>query len=419
MTINDLMARGGALNDLQLLNEKLKRPKTTNVLHKRSFGMMKAITPAAGGFTQIVQMELETDFNMVRIGIPNLHSATVAGVKVQVAVVDQWVSGGWYLAPTPSGGTWVDVTFNGAATGTLAARISAQNASITYTDLIPLKSIARIDAGGVRPLLAVKIQYPDGAVVTGPANDFYQWRAFTNTYGRQMRVSSQSVLGIDTPASYTTTTAIDTNACIPVIEYHTLNAGRQVMLLGDSTVEGTGATQRAWGAVQRVTTSLSTPDNPIEYYNLGMHGQGANTFMAAYDAFQPTVKATAIFAAPLSVNDIAVGGMNYLAYNAARAAIDKLVNSTADVFILGTLPFNPAFRDVGANDSKRIDFNQYLASLRMFTFVEDYVEEFSGVVDGDGQMQIKAGLTSDGVHPNEAGYEVLKLVVKPYVEMIK
>lgn len=419
MTINDLMARGGALNDVQLLNEKLKRPKTTNVLTKRSFGMMKAITPAAGGFTQIVQMELETDFSMVRIGLPNLHSAAVAGVKVQVAVVNQWISGNWYLAPNPSGGTWIDVTFNGAATGTLAARISAQNASITYTDLIPLKSIARVDSGGVRPLLAVKIQYPDGAVVTGPANDFYQWRAFTNTYGRLMRVSGQSVLGIDTPASYTTTATIDTNACVPVVEYHTHNAGRQVMLLGDSTVEGTGGTQRAWGAVQRVTTSLSTPDNPIEYYNLGMHGQGANTFMAAYDAFQPTVKATAIFAAPLSVNDIAVGGMNYLAYNAARAAIDKLVDSKADVFILGALPCNPAFRDVGANDSKRIDFNWYLAQLRMFTFVEGYVEEFSGVVDGDGQMQIKAGLTADNVHPNEAGYEVLKLVVKPYVEMVK
>ena len=94
MTINDLMARGGALNDVQLLNEKLKRPKTTNVLTKRSFGMMKTVTPAAGGFTQIVQMELETDFNMVRIGIPNLHSAAVSGVKVQVAVVNQWVSGG-------------------------------------------------------------------------------------------------------------------------------------------------------------------------------------------------------------------------------------------------------------------------------------------------------------------------------------
>ena len=419
MTINDLMARGGALNDVQLLNEKLKRPKTTNVLTKRSFGMMKTVTPAAGGFTQIVQMELETDFNMVRIGIPNLHSATVAGVKVQVAVVNQWISGNWYLAPTPSGGSWIDVTFNGAATGTLAARISAQNASVTYTDLIPLKSIARVDAGGVRPILAVKIQYPDGAVVTGPANDFYQWRAFTNTYGRLMRVSSQSVLGIDTPASYTTTATVDTNACIPVVEYHTLNAGRQVMLLGDSTVEGTGGTQRAWGAVQRVTTSLSTKEAPIEYYNLGMHGQGANTFMAAYDAFQPTVKASAIFAAPLSVNDIAVGGMNYLAYNAARSALEKLTNSTADVFILGTLPFNPAFRNVGANDVKRVNFNEYLANLSQFTFVEGYVGELSGVPDGNGQMQIKAGLTSDNVHPNEAGYEVLKLVVKPYVEMIK
>lgn len=418
MTINDLMARGGALNDVQMqVLKRAKVAKKTNIFTKRSFGRYKTVTPAAGGFTCIVQMELETHHSMVRIGIPNLHTAAISGVKVQVSVANGWVGGHWQLPTTPSGGAWQDVTFNGAASGSLAARLDANNASITYTDLIRLNSIPRTD-GGSRPIIAVKIQFPDAAVITAPTNDFYGWRAFTNT-GRQMRVTNQSVLGIDTPASYTNTASVDVNTCVPIVEYRGKVSGRQIMLLGDSTVEGTGGSQRAFGAVQRAATEVSTVDNPIEYYNFGLHGLGASSYLVGLTSFQPIVKASAIFATPLSVNDIAVGGMNYLAYNALNSTIKALMEQPGvDITVLGTLPFNAAFRNVGAADVRRREFNEMLATYKSFTYADGYVEAFSGDLDANGQTTIRTGLSSDNVHPNEAGYEVLKHVIKPYVEAL-
>lgn len=415
-TLNDIQASGGALNDQQVM-ELVAGSKFTNILTKRSFGRMKVVTPAAGGFTCTTQFEVEAPFGAVRIGIPNLHTAAIAGVKVQVAVGNAWAGAGhWELPTTPAGGTWINVTFNGAASGSLAARIDANNASITYTDLIPLRSLVRADGG--RPILAVRIQYPDGAIVTCPGNDFYGWRTFT-TSGRPMRASSQGVLGIDTPANYTTTTSVDTNVCVPVVEYHTDAPGRQVMLLGDSTVEGSGASSaRAWGAVQRAITEVSTQDKPIEYYNMALHGGGNGAFVPGLNYAFPVVRPSVIFAAPLSVNDIAVGGMNYLAWNGWKNAMDNIVDKKVETYIMGTLPFNAAFRDVNANDVHRRDLNAFMSKMLNVTYVEGYVEAFSGPLDGDGQTTIISGLSGDNVHPNDVGYTALKETVKPYVEAL-
>lgn len=389
----------------------------TNVLTNRKFGLYKAYAPA-GDFTNQTIMELETEFYAVRIGIPNITAGEIAGVKVMVAVGNDFTGAQWQTYPDLPGGTWT-----APRTVTLQPRIASNVASITYTDLIVLKSIPRVD-GGTRPIIGIRIEFPAGTTVTVPSQDFYGWRALQefSPFTRPMRVSSQAVLGVTTPASYTTTASVDTNCCVPTIEYYTVKPGKQMMFVGDSTVEGSGGNTRAWGAFQRAAASISTPENPIEYYNCGLHGIGSATYQLTIEAHAPDVLPTHLFYYPLTVNDIPViGGINDSTYtqvyqgiaNAlAKAKAQKIIPRIA---LFGCLPYNAAFKDSGANDSKRRDLNTWFTTFGGVEFIDGYAEAIAGP-EVNGQTTIASGLTNDNVHPNDAGYETLMGVVAPFMQ---
>nr|WP_314585531.1 hypothetical protein [uncultured Pseudomonas sp.]BDD46424.1 hypothetical protein 9 [Moraxellaceae bacterium] len=50
--------------------------------------------------------------------------------------------------------------------------------------------------------------------------------------------------------------------------------------------------------------------------------------------------------------------------------------------------------------------------------IKGYAAALTGTRDAAGQDQIKDGLTGDGVHPNDAGHDALKAVVKPYFQRL-
>lgn len=396
---------------------------TTNVLTNRKFGRYKLFTPAdtALPFTTQSLHELETEFYAVRIAIPNLAAVAIPGVKVMVSVGTDFEGGHWATFPNPLGGTW-----SASQTIELAAQVDANVASMNYTDLFVLKSIPRTD-GGTRPMIGIRIEFPAGVQITCPYNDFYGWRAMAEFARdtRPMRASSQQVAGVTTPANYTTTASVDTNTCIPTIEYYTVKSGKQLMFVGDSTVEGSGGTVRAYGSFQRSAMYVSTPENPVEYYNCGLHGLGSAVYQKTIEAHAPDVLPTHLFYYPLSVNDIPVtGGMNDatyansyngLAYALAEAKSQKVI---PQIVIFGCLPYNTTFKNSGAADSKRVDFNTWLSTFTGVYFLDGYSEVLNGTVVG-GQITIAEGKTTDGVHPNDAGFEDLRnQVVAPFIQAL-
>lgn len=414
-----------ALSELAVAMKTDLTAARSNLLTKNMFGLQKTYTPGtASAWTFCNTMEMETDFVGVQIGIHNIHTAAIPNVRVSVAVGDNFSNGtgaNWLNDPTPTNGTgWHDCTFNGATTGTLAARVAANVSSITWFDFTGIQSILRAGGmnGTLRPILAVKIEFPSGAVLTVPYNDIYGWRT-DGLVHRPLRVSSQAVAGVTTPSAFTTTSSVDTNVVVPVVRYLTKKAGRQVMMAGDSTTEGTGGECRAMGATQIACLGLSTPNDPVEYFNCGMHGTSPNDFGVGALTHLPVVKPHVFFYQPYSINNTPAGGLTQGVLETDYTYLGRVIQAALAIntkmYLFQGLPCNPAFRNTGAGDSKRRDLNTLLASMTQVKVVVDYTLPMTGAVDANGQTNLPSGVSDDDAHPNTATYTLMAAKVSPYI----
>lgn len=409
----------------------------SNWLVKGMFGKMKTFTgnPNANPvvtnspMTFICVMEVETSaFIGVRIRVPNLDTAAIAGVKVAVQVGSNFpgnTDAHYYLTPDlPDNTGWIPCTFNGAASGILEPRLAAEAHSLTAFDFTPLKSVARV--GGrestTRAVVAVKIEYPAGAVLTGPINDVWSWRVdVAGQKHRPLRCGKMAVAGITTPSSFTIGGVSDENVVVPVVEYLSVNAGYQEMHVGDSTTEGTNGEVRGFGACAIATLAASTPERPFEYFNCGMHGMAPPVYGPAALAHLDFVRPHVLFYQPYSINNTPTGGMSaaveaedwnwtmQVIRAARRAGIPR-------IHLLEGLPVDPGFRNTGAGDQKRRDLNTLLAKFSGgATVVQGYAAPMTGTVNASGQTTLPAGASADSAHPNATKYGEMADKVAPYV----
>lgn len=388
----------------------------TNTLTCNLFGRFTAYNPAAA-YTVNVQMELMSGFLGVRIGIPNISANTVPGVKCAVSAGTGFNASAAAVDVVPAGGSLVNVTFGGAASVTLPARVSADVPSYTYSDLIPLKSLARSD-GGTLPTVTIRVEYPSGSDISVPQNGSYNWRGTTSK--RQMRSSTQAVLGVTTPSAYTSNTCADLFTMIPAVQYITLNAGQQGLSSGDSVEEGYGTGQYSLGAVGRACLLLSTPTNPIEHFNAGQSGQAPLVYSQCISAYTPQINPTFVIYSPYSINDVPAGGMTATSYanlytGLNRVLAAKLTSSQpSKLLLLEALPCNANFRATGAGDQLRRDLNTWMTTLTGTTCITGYASAYNGTAgqDANGQTLVQANLTIDGAHGSELGYDTLAIPVK-------
>ena len=387
----------------------------TNILTKGLFGRYNSFTTSSDWTTNIV-MELESDFTALRIGIPNALPTQVNGIRVSVGVLAASVPQAWLVDINPTGG-WIDATFNGASSLNAPARIAADRYSLPLTDWLNIRSIPRTD-GGIRPLIIMRIEYPNGSLPSVPYLGTSNWRQ--PTAPRVMKTSVQTVLGVTNKAAYTQTTNTEGSVVVPVVQYISKKKGRQGFISGDSTKEGVGGNPNGYGAVQMASYELSTPDNPIEYFNAGLHAQGPAVYSKRLADMGSFVKPTFVTYSPYSVNDVAVGGLTNDQIGRIYTSLADFMNEmrnhpNATLILTEPLPNNPAFRDTGAGDQKRRDLIADLATFDVIV-AEGYAAAFSGAQDADGQTLIATGLSSDNVHPNLAGYQALAQIIKPIVE---
>lgn len=386
----------------------------TNVLTKCLFGRYNTYNTSTNWTTNTV-MELEAEFTSLRIAIPNASASIIENVKVSVGVVAANVPQAWLVGIQPTG-DWIDATLNGSTTFILQPRIAAERVSLAVSDELPVRSVPRTD-GGTRPLIIVRVEYPLGSLPSVPYLGTSNWRQATSP--RIMKTSVQNVLGVTDKASFTQTTNTEGGVAVPIVQYFTKKKGRQLLISADSTGEGVGSTPTGYGAVQIAAYTNSTPDNPIEYFNAGLHAQGPEVYSKRLSDVGAFVKPTIVLYSPYSINDVSVGGMTdaqlgRVYTNLARMIAEMRNYTTSSLVLLEPLPVNPAFRDTGAGDQKRRDL---IVDLNTFDIpvVEGYAAAFSGDQDVDGQTLIKSGSTTDDVHPNITGYTELSTLVVPYI----
>lgn len=270
-------------------------------------------------------------------------------------------------------------------------------------------------------MLKVRIEYPNGSVVTVPYLGSFYWR--TSQSPRLIRASTQAVLGVTTKAAFTQTSIVsssgDDRLCVPVIHYVTPKEGVQVMACGDSIPQGVGSTVRDLSYVARACYDLSTPDAPIVYFNSCLHAQTPDVYSRHLETLVPVVMPGVLFYSPYSVNDVASGtGLADDALARLKGSLSRVMSSIRSAiikpvfFLLEAFPVNDGFRSYGANDSKRIALNTtFYPSVTGAEVMTGTAAAVSGVTSPAGQVQLAAALVaSDQGHLNDAGHDT----VKPY-----
>ncbi len=413
-----------------------RRTLMSRCLTGRSHAVAMASTVFTGtglavGLTQHQRHALATHFDSVRIGIPNMHTATVAGVKVAFGVSSSLgtysaapaansSSGTSSASPAPTEtvssalGVWRAATFGGQSSGTLAAAVDATNnyPSYTWTDWCQVASVDRSD-GGTYPVLDLRIFIPvAGAQVslgyTGASDTAYAifGRDDLFTGGRVCRSWNQDVDGVTTPANFTTATTTPT--LIPIIlQFTSRTTGRTLMVIADSIGEAsTGPTYLLNGFALKAALASSVP---TEVCAQGFGGatsiQATNRAFGVIDEVRPSH----ILGTAASVNNFGTT-LGQRVVNESAGTIGTLASLaqrwSSRLGIYGFLPVTDAAKAYGATDSFRQTANA-LVPTRATAYAATHVDLVT-VLQGqtvNSHIELATALDSgDGVHPNDAAH---------------
>lgn len=392
---------------------------STMVLTKNLFGKFKTFSGGANPVTTNLVMELESPFMALQIGIPNIHASAQNGVKVSVGLMTAKATQAWLVDIAPSDGVWHDLTFGGAASANLPAALGTDLPSWTWSDRLDFSSVARTD-GIRRPYILIRIEFPVGVFGSAPFLGISNWRQATSIRG--LSAGTQAVAGVTTKSAFTQTLNTEQDVCIPAVKYYTERAGRQLLIGGDSTVEGIQGFPQCMGATQLVAYGNSTPDNPIEYFNAAVHAAYPNTYSQNLRNVLDTVKPTHIVYSPYSVNEAApTTGLSDTAVRNLRTSLGLTLEAIRNMrmpiktVLLEGIPVNTSGKNLGEGDATRRDVNIRLSQFTGPTVATGYAAAITGDrVSGQDQMAADM-FAADNLHPNQAGYTALAQVLSSYI----
>lgn len=373
---------------------------------QRIFGGRMGTYDGTSPTTFQVACELPQHFDAIQVILANTQTRfSDQAVLIKAGVV------GDVADINTSGSGFVTVT-----KGTLS-RVATQVAwgtnkiSYTLTDMVPLPSVARTD-GGTKPLLVVRAYFganPSLPVVGNGTDSFTNWASRTDGHRWVMRAETG-----DSTTTFTSTTNISQS---PIVGFRFLSRGRvvNVVAVGDSITDGRG-TYLGEGFVMPAVNELSTDALTVCYSNCGWSGQTTGVFFErAIDVVQQLRPDVLVIPAHSPNDETTTITADGVAQGAARRGrlLAECAKYGVRPVIWTMLPVNTAVNPWGSSDSLRTALNTAtLALANRGVLVADTATPYSGTTTG-GQVQIAAGMSSDGIHPNNTGNTALKNVLKP------
>lgn len=283
-----------------------------------------------------------------------------------------------------------------------------------WTDV---NSTPRTD-GGSGALICIDAYVNTSASITivgnGSSDAFTGWATRVN---RKFIMRHNDGDCVTTPASFVSTTN-RIQSPIVGIQYAALGRVVTVMGVGDSIYDGRG-TLIGEGFIVPACEEASNSSVYFENINLGYAGVASATFRTYLaDAVAAGIVPDVVvfpsgspnsFNTPITTTDI----------QSCRAATAQILAdaSASKIYpiVTTTLPTNPSVKDYNASDSLRVAWNTDTKAFPGLSVI-DLSTVVSGVVDGDGQVNMLAGTTADNIHPNDYGNSLL---VVPLVTKLK
>lgn len=313
------------------------------------------------------------------------------------------------------------ITWSSAGTTNLSASSAALRRSFQVSDWIFKSSIT--NTLSQYPLLGIRIFVAANAnpitIMGNGSDNFSNWASHPS--GRIWKMRRANGNFASTSQSSFTASASTSNQC-PVIGVQYAARGKiiTVMGVGDSLTEGRG-TYIGEGYIFPAVTNVSNKNRvPIEYCNLGWSGASSGAFRnSAIDVLSAGIIPDIMVVPNGSPNDISTtitaANINSLRINMNRI-LAECRDKNVQTLITTWMPSNPAIKDYGGSDSLRTTYNaETLLYRNTGSIVVDTSSVLSGITDGDGQVNMLAGSTTDNIHPNDFGNSLLTALLTSYI----
>lgn len=376
-------------------------------------GRMETVTSAiAANTTFEMLIETASPFDAVRVVMAQGYDAaatTPTGLLVGAAAVpstDQTEIGA---------ASWVQ----DASTFSLPPAATIDRRKITKSNWLRVASIPRTD-GGTGYLAALRVYGFTGATIAtlGAAAGTDSFTNWATRPSRMFRMRQQTVNAVTTPANLTSTTNRNTS---PIIGLEYISRGQVISIagFGDSITEGRGTyLMEGWGlpACEQLTTDLGIP---VEWSNLAWSGkQYTRISDHVVDALADGMRFSAVVMPNASPNSLSVpivaADITTNRTNRARA-VAALADAGIPVLAWTVMPTNPVdagsqpLKAYGSSDAIRRAYNdEWRGLVSSGEIVMDFDGALAGITDGTGQVNMRAGSTTDGIHPNDTGNALLK-----------
>lgn len=382
-------------------------PITKNYVGTRLMAIEAQGTNATAGSdaTWSLQCAVPDDFVAVRLIIANHHTADIVGVTCCAS------SGATATDRVNNSGTWTTGTFNnGSATGTLPLAASTADPTLTVSDWINVRSVARGDGGSYK-LAYVRIMIPGATNTVAPMHGFgssmASWRGKAD--GMEWAWTIKTGDFVTTPSGMTSASDVQ-NCCIVGIQYLTKNGATiSNAFFGDSITSGTGATIPGdnWG--HRASTSYGIHAAAA---NCGIAGQTMLQVLTRAKRYIPLLKPTHVWLPTFSPNGTAISAV---VANQQYMQIMQVVelcrqNGVSIIFWSGcpraTSSANSASYYSNTDDDFRKNLALSLGAIGVTLCDIAAVMSDTNVL-GTASKWTSGAATADGIHPSEAGYATM------------
>lgn len=375
------------------------------------FGRYTTLANDATGRTHHIVMDLPDGADeLILVAVNNQTSQVVElqGMACAMANLNN-INNSDGAAGTWSGlANWVDNTGN-SSIGRVPVSASTVRMKYIMSDPIAISTPARTDGGrgslvGIRFFMRTNI--PTYTVFgNGGGDNLASWASRTD--GRTLIMRSQIGQHLVPTTGFNSTT---NESQSPIAGVIFLARGQvvNVVRFGDSVMDGRG-TYVGDGYVgpacvqASIDTGVAVCDSNLAWSGStsSQHFQHAKDFIGTFANYIDLV------VYPDGTPNDADGVPIDATINAARRrrtsdVIDTATRARIPVLLSTWAATNPSMRDWNSSDSIRRDTVVAAKAMRDVTVV-DTDSVWSGTLDGDGQQIMVAGVTTDNIHPNDAG----------------